>query len=158
MSDPIPVPAPDGSMPGPRIPWGRMAVVHLVAGAVVAFFVVMFLFEFKFEAAYLGLLAAMLIAAGAALPSFLGARIAHRVAVGTDRGRGREIAAVVIGALVGSLVPAVLYGIWLGFGEPTPWIFSGIVAVASAIGFAIWVLVAWRRRPADVEPGAPPHS
>jgi hypothetical protein len=129
--------------------------VQLAAGAVVAFVIVLFIFEFKLEAVPLGLLAALLIVVFAAFPPFLGARIAHRVATGTDRGRDKELAAVVIGALIGALVPVAIYGVWLGFGEPTPWILSVIVGTASAIGFAIWVWLAWRPQQVDAEQGQP---
>jgi Na+/proline symporter len=144
------------SAAGPRIPWRRIAAVHVGAGALVAFISVLFIFDFEAQAVPLGLLAALIVTALAALPPFLGALFAHRLAIRRGRDRRREILAVVLGALIGSIVPVVVFSIWLGVGSPESLGFTGLVAVASAAGFAIWVLVAWRRRRMDAE--APEHS
>jgi hypothetical protein len=136
---------------GPRIPWRRVAALQLGAGAFVAFAAVLFLFEFGLQAVPLGMFAVLVVTAAGALPPFLGALAAHRIATRRGRDRRREVVAVVIGALAGSLVPLVVFSVWLGLGSPDALAFTGIVAAASAIGFAIWVLVAWRRKPAATE-------
>jgi ABC-type uncharacterized transport system permease subunit len=141
--------APAGAVSGPRIPWRRMAIVQLVAGAVVAFASVLFLFEFGLQALPLALLAAVLVTVLAALPPVLAAWVAHRTAIRSSRGRRREVVAVVVGALAGSLVPLLVFSLVFGLGARDGLIFSGIVAVASAIGFAIWVFVAWRTKPGE---------
>jgi ABC-type uncharacterized transport system permease subunit len=133
---------------GPRIPWRRLAAVQLGAGALVAFISVLFLFEFGLRALPLALLAAVLVTVLAALPPVLVAWVAHRAAIRSTRNLRREVVAVVIGALAGSLVPLLVFSTVLGLGARDGLIFSGIVAVASAIGFAIWVWLAWRTKPA----------
>jgi hypothetical protein len=122
-----------------------MAIVQLVAGAVVAFASVLFLFEFALQALPLALLAAVIVTVLAALPPVLVAWVAHRIAIRSSRAVRREAVAVVVGALTGSLVPLLVFSLVFGLGARDGLIFSGIVAVASAIGFAIWVLVVWGR-------------
>lgn len=137
-------PGPAAGAAGPRILWRRMTIVQLVAGAAVAFASVLFLFEFGLQALPLALLAAGIVTVLAALPPLLVAWVAHRIAVRSSRGPRREVVAVVIGAIAGSLVPLLVFSAVFGLGARDGLIFSGIVALASAIGFAIWVWAAWQ--------------
>jgi hypothetical protein len=87
----------------------------------------------------------------AALPPYVAAVVTWWLATAFGRGPIREVAGIVSGALVGSLVPLfILRGaLW-----QNPDLILGLwssIAVCSALGFACWVAVAWRRAPAQPE-------
>ena len=114
----------ENPVPAARVPWKRIALVQLVAGAVVAFASVLFLFEFGLQALPLALPAAVLVTLLAALPPVLVAWVAHRVAIRSSRSQRRETVAVMIGAIVGSLVPLLVFSVVFGLGARDGLIFS----------------------------------
>ncbi len=133
--------------PGGRISWGRMTLVHLGVGFLVALALPLILTVAEggpdigwFVAP--ALIVALLIAAvGGGVPLLL-ARVAHRIVMIPGRGLAREIAAVSGGALLGAVVVAgILYVV-----TTSAWSLWTILVIGlpSAIGFSIWVALAWR--------------
>jgi hypothetical protein len=151
-------PAPDAAPPeAPRVPWRRITLVHLLAGGVMGFVVptLFFLGSNLLTANVLGylpilLISAIVVALIGSGPTLLAAWIVWLVVSRARRGLGRELVAVAAGALVGSLPVSLLLGGFLNSWEPG---LLGVLffGVPSAIGFAIWVLVAWRRAPIQPE-------
>jgi hypothetical protein len=64
--------------------------------------------------------------------------VSHRT-----RGPWREVLAVCTGAGLGSIVVSLLALALTGFTTPFVFIIVPVIGIPSAIGFAIWVLVAW---------------
>jgi hypothetical protein len=168
MSEPAPYTGRIGAEPRPpgqadpaiaRISWGRMTLVHLGAGFLVAFALPLILMvtegdiDFGWFVAPALIVALLIAAVGGGVPLVL-ARVAHLIVVMPGRGLVREVAAVAGGALLGAVVVAgILYAV-----TTSAWSLWTILVIGlpSAIGFAIWVLVAWR--PRRVDAGAPEHS
>ena len=137
----------------PRVRWRRATLVQLGAGTVVGFAVPAIALQ---GYNFFGTLPILLVAGlaigiiGGGLP-LLGAWITWLVVSRSGRGRGREVAAVVGGAMVGALPVSLLtFGFWNNW-EPVL-ITILLIGVPSAIGFTIWVLLAWRRHPAPEQP------
>jgi hypothetical protein len=149
MSDPDPVAPYTGrtsepeapASPAPRIRWGRMTALQLGAGAVAGFAVPGVAAISDPQWIPIAIVSGFVVALiGGGLPLF-GAWLAHVIATRGGRAFGREVGAVVIGALVGALPIGLLLMSFVGtYGL----ILVAVIGIGSAIGFAIWVLVAWR--------------
>ena len=128
----------------PRIRWSRIATLQLGAGMVAGFAVPALLFGFSGGDAVsfipLALLSAAIVGlVGGGVPLLFG-WIVWALVSRARRGPWREVVAVAGGALLGSIVISVVMMTILGVGG-----FAAVIAIGvpSAIGFAVWVLVAW---------------
>ena len=128
----------------PRIRWGRIAALHLGAG-LVAGFVVPLVMLGTADSSWAQWIAVAFISAvvvclvGGGLPLLL-AWVAWALVSRNRRGPWREVGAVVAGALLGSLLVSVALTALVGLTALTAVLLIGL---PSAIGFMIWVLVAW---------------
>ena len=132
---------PHGSLP--RIRWGRIAALHFSA-ALAVMVVYLALASPNMSALTFFPIGIPPVLLGGALPPYLVAVITWWLATAWGRGRIREVLAVTVGALVGSLVPLFFLRL-LGLPADAIAVLAGSVAGCSAVGFATWVLVAWRR-------------
>jgi hypothetical protein len=133
----------------PRIPWRRIALVHFGA-ALVVMVVVLAVSDPGLSGLQFVPFGILPVLLGGALPTFLGARIAWHLVTRRGRELWREIGAVAVGALVGALLPWIA----LIIGTFSPELIAALIgptAVFSALGFAIWIRVAWRARPPRTE-------
>lgn len=135
---------PEGVTPTePVIPWRRVTFVHVVVSMVVS------LTPGLLVAAGVGgflpaaLIVAFAVTIVAGIPPLVAAWLAHRIVVRNGRRLGRELIAVVVGAMIGAIVPMLVLALIRVSLDVTA-IFAAVVGAGSAIGFAIWVLVAWR--------------
>lgn len=139
--------------PAPHIPWARIAAVHFSAALVVmvALFAILGGGS-SLELLWVGIIPLIL---GGALPPYLGGASVWWLVSTFGRGRIREAMGAAAGALVGSAVPLLgLRAVSLP-ADTIGWMW-GSIAGCSALGFAIWVLVAWQRviRSASRWPGS----
>jgi len=128
----------------PVIPWGWIAVLHFSAafGVMVVYLATAGPDPSGLKFIGIGVIPVLV---GGALPPYLAAVVTWWLATAWGRGRIREVLAVSAGALVGSIVPLFL----LRSMTENPAViagYAGSIAGCSSIGFAIWVLVAWRPR------------
>lgn len=145
-----------GTLDGPRVRWRRITLVHLLAGALVGFALPAFFLLASSMMTFqvtgwipLLLISSLVVALLGGLP-LLAAWITWLLVSRRRRGLGREVAAVAGGALIGSLPVGLLANAFFNSWQAVL-IVEGVLGVPCAIGFAIWVLVAWRRTPADTE-------
>jgi hypothetical protein len=126
--------------PSPRIRWGRMIALQLVAGFLAGLAVPLIAGQGDPQWIVIGLISGVVISlVGGGLP-LLGAGFGYFLATRAGRGPGREVLGVTLGALVGAAVIGFVLAALVGvYGL----VLTAVIGIASAIGFAIWVLVAW---------------
>jgi hypothetical protein len=137
-SAPEPTTAP--ASPSPWIRWGRITALQLGAGFLVAFLVPAFLGQWRGEWIGLALISGLVIGLiGGGIP-LLGARLGFFIATRGARGPGRELLGVVLGALAGAALLGLAFTAYVGvYG----FVLVAVIGLGSAVGFTIWVLVAW---------------
>lgn len=137
----------------PRVNWGRIVAVQCTAALVAMLTwlvatgggaqIVVWMLMYGF----------LPVELGGALPPVLCAMFFWWFVIWKGRGRIRELLAVMAGAAVGCVVP--WFGLYsLHIPEDTSRVFVVLVGSCSAVGFAIWVLVAWRHGVGGASPDA----
>jgi hypothetical protein len=126
--------------PGPRIRWGRIALVHFAAAFVAGFAFPVVGTAFDPQWILIGIMSGFfvsIIGGGVTLGlAALGVYVATR----GGRGWGRETLGAAIGSFAGAAaIGAVLFVLVGTFGL----ILFGIAGLGTAIGIGIWILVAW---------------